>query len=113
MHSGVRKNLKNVSVNDILRTFVKPPYRMKWSSFSWQYFDDRSAKINRHKIFEEILPLGLFLCEILKNRCFTEIARQKRVVFKLMKKLEGSTEFNNFHNKDICIYVLLPENFSG
>ena len=49
-----------MSVNDILRTFVKPPYRMKWSSFSWQYFDDRSAKINRHKIFEEILPLGLF-----------------------------------------------------
>ena len=102
-----------MSVNDILRTFVKPPYRMKWSSISWQYFDNRSAKINRHKIFEEILPLGLFLCEILKNRYFTETARQKRVLFKSMKKLEDSTEFNNFHNKDICIYLLLPEKFSG
>ena len=86
MHSGVGQNLKNVSVNDILRTFVKPPYRMKWSSFSWQYFDDRSAKINRHKIFEEILPLGLFLCEIFEKSLFYRNCSSKTCCVQINEK---------------------------
>ena len=31
MHGGVRQNLKKVSVNDILRTFVKLPFRLNWA----------------------------------------------------------------------------------
>ena len=43
------KRVKNErSVNDILSTFVKRPYRSQLSSFSRQFFDEHSVVIQKH-----------------------------------------------------------------
>ena len=63
MLDGIRQNLKNVSVNDILGTFVKPPYRLKLSSFSWQFLTTIQQSLEDTKkwkkpTFEAVLKLN-------------------------------------------------------